>query len=107
MKKKRLATFSKTPRGLTSWGSAFAGRVYAAVAQIPRGETLTYKQVAARAGSPNAARAVGNLMKLNYNPKIPCHRVVRSDRKIGQYNRGGKERKMELLREEGYNGFKK
>ena len=76
------------------------------MAKIPRGKVMTYKQVAVRAGNTGAARAVGNLMKRNYNPKIPCHRVIRSDGKIGQYNRGGKERKMELLREEGFNGFK-
>ncbi|MDO8517705.1 MAG: MGMT family protein [bacterium] len=80
----------------------FSKRVYTIVARIPRGKVMTYKQVAARAGSPGAARAVGSLMKRNYSPKIPCHRVVRSDGKIGQYNRGGKERKLELLREEGF-----
>ena len=82
------------------------------MAKIPRGGVLTYTQVAVKAGSPGAARAVGNLMKQNYNPKIPCHRVIRSDaclpagRAVGGYNRGGPERKMEILREEGFNGFK-
>ena len=64
---------------------------------------MTYKQVAAKAGNPLAARAVGMLMSKNFNKKIPCHRVVRSDGKVGNYNRGGTERKMEILREEGYN----
>lgn len=79
--------------------------MYAVVAKIPRGKVLTYKQVAAKAGSPGAARAVGNLMKKNYNPKIPCHRVIRSDGRPCGYNRGGPARKLELLREEGFNGF--
>ena len=79
---------------ITSRQASFSERVYAIVAKIPKGKVMTYKQVAAKAGSPHAARAVGNLMKNNYNPKIPCHRVVRSDGKIGEYNRGGNERKM-------------
>jgi len=79
---------------ITSRQASFSERVYAIVAKIPIGKVMTYKQVAAKAGSPHAARAVGNLMKNNYNPKIPCHRVVRSDGKIGGYNRGGSERKM-------------
>ena len=63
----------------------FSERVYAIVAKIPKGKTMTYGQVAAKAGNPGAARAVGTLMSKNYNPKIPCHRVVRSDGKVGGY----------------------
>ena len=81
---------------------SFGDRVYAVVAKIPRGKTMTYKQVATRAGNPRAARAVGTLMAHNYDEKIPCHRVVRSDGKIGDYNRGGPSRKIELLLEEAY-----
>ena len=77
---------------ITSRQASFSERVYAIVAKIPKGKVMTYKQVAAKAGSPHAARAVGNLMKNNYNPKMPCYRVVRSDGNIGDYNRG--ERKM-------------
>lgn len=106
MKKKKPASFSKIPRGRTSGESAFANRVYAVVAHIPRGKVMTYKQVATKASSPGAARAVGNLMKRNYNPDIPCHRVIRSDGKPCGYNRGGPARKLELLREEGFNDFK-
>ena len=84
------------------YSSLFSKRVYSVVAKIPKGKTLTYKQVATKAGKPLAARAVGMLMSKNYNKKIPCHRVVRSDGKVGNYNRGGQERKAELLREEGY-----
>ena len=72
------------------------------VAKIPKGKTMTYKQVATRAGNPHAARAVGMLMSKNYNKAIPCHRVIRSDGKVGNYNRGGANRKEEILREEGW-----
>ncbi|MEK7068216.1 MAG: MGMT family protein [Patescibacteria group bacterium] len=82
--------------------ASFKERVYTIVARIPRGKTLTYKQVAAKAGKPNAARAVGTLMSKNFDPKIPCHRVVRSDGKIGGYNRGGPQKKIELIMMERY-----
>ena len=78
----------------------FAKKVYAVVAKIPKGETLTYGQVAAKAGKPGAARAVGTIMSHNYRPEIPCHRVVRSDGTMGDYNRGGAVRKAKLLAEE-------
>ena len=80
--------------------SAFQEKVYNVVRKIPKGETLTYRQVAEKAGSPRAARAVGNILNKNYNPKIPCHRVVRSDGRVGGYNRGTKK-KRELLKKEG------
>ena len=57
----------------------FTEKVRAIVRKIPKGTTMTYKQVAARAGNPRAARAVGAIMHSNYNPKIPCHRVIASD----------------------------
>jgi O-6-methylguanine DNA methyltransferase len=81
--------------------TSFAEHVREAVRQIPKGETRTYGEVARAIGRPGAARAVGTVMKNNYDPTVPCHRVVRSDGKIGDYNRGGKERKEALLREEG------
>lgn len=52
------------------------------------------------AGSPLAWRAVGNILKRNYNPKIPCHRVIRSNGSLGGYNQGIKKKK-ELLEKEG------
>lgn len=61
---------------------------------------MTYKEVAAAAGSPNAFRAVGNILNTNYDPAIPCHRVVRSDGKTGGYNRGS-DKKQAILRDEG------
>ena len=78
----------------------FAKQVYDVVRKIPQGKTLTYKEVAKRAGRPAAFRAVGNILNKNYDPEIPCHRVVRSDGKTGGYNRG-EERKVERLKEEG------
>jgi methylated-DNA-[protein]-cysteine S-methyltransferase len=80
----------------------FVEKVYKIVSKIPKGKTMTYKEVATKAGNPFAARAVGMLMSKNYDPKIPCHRVVRSDGKLGGYNRGGPSRKIELLLEEAY-----
>lgn len=82
--------------------STFARRVYAVVAAIPKGATMTYQQIAAKAGSPRAYRSVGTLMSRNYDPRIPCHRVIRSDGTMGNYNRGGALRKIALLREEGF-----
>ncbi|TSC68950.1 MAG: methylated-DNA-[protein]-cysteine S-methyltransferase [Parcubacteria group bacterium Gr01-1014_56] len=79
----------------------FSKRVYAVVAKIPRGKVMTYAQVAAKAGNKGAARAVGTLMAKNYNSKIPCHRVIRSDGKVGNYNRGGPKKKLALLKKEG------
>ena len=81
--------------------TTFADLVRDAVRQIPKGETRTYGEVAAAIGRPGAARAVGTVMKGNYDPTVPCHRVVRSDGKIGAYNRGGSREKERLLRAEG------
>jgi len=82
-------------------GKSFRDEVMRAVRAIPKGSVLSYAEVAVRAGSPGAARAVGSIMKANYDPAIPCHRVIRSDGAPGEYNRG-KEKKIALLREEGY-----
>ena len=61
---------------------------------------MSYKQVAWVAGSPNASRAVGNIMMENHDPKVPCHRVIRSDGQVGGYNGGGPAKKLALLRKE-------
>ena len=79
----------------------FADRVRAVVRQIPKGQVLTYGEVALRAESPGAARAVGNIMKANTDPTVPCHRVIASGGRAGGYNRGGAERKIAILRKEG------
>ena len=79
----------------------FAKKVRAIVKKIPKGKTLTYKQVAAKVGNPLAARAVGAVMRSNYDPSIPCHRVVHSNGSFGTYNRGGPKRKRSMLLSEG------
>jgi methylated-DNA-[protein]-cysteine S-methyltransferase len=81
----------------------FKEKVFNIVKKIPRGRTLTYKQVAKLAGRPKACRAVGNILHRNYDPAIPCHRVIRSDGKLGGYN-GGAGRKKELLERERFCG---
>ncbi len=80
---------------------SFTENVYKIVWKIPKGKVLTYKQIAEKAGSPLASRAVGNILNKNHNPHIPCHRVIRSDGKLGGYNRGQKA-KREILRKEGF-----
>jgi len=78
----------------------FSEKVYAVVSKIPSGKTLTYKEVARRAGSPHAYRAVGNILNKNYDPKIPCHRVIRSDGSLGGYNRGAHMKESKLMEEQ-------
>lgn len=80
----------------------FKDRVLKIVSEIPEGETRTYSEVAELAGSPRAARAVGNIMKRNNNPHVPCHRVIKSDGTVGGYNAaGGSTKKREILKREG------
>ena len=79
--------------------SSFAERVRAVVCRIPKGETRSYGEVAHAAGYPGAARAVGAVMKNNFDPAVPCHRVIRSDGALGGYNRGV-DRKKHLLAQE-------
>lgn len=77
----------------------FQEKVLKVVAEIPKGRVMTYKQIALLVGSPRAYRAVGNILKKNWDPRIPCHRVIRADRKPGGYNRGRKN-KIQLLKQE-------
>jgi O-6-methylguanine DNA methyltransferase len=67
---------------------------------------LTYKQIAEKIGSPKAARAVGTALSKNpFAPIIPCHRVIRSDGKLGGYSaRGGIKKKLEMIKSERQNG---
>ena len=65
------------------------------------GKSMTYKEVARKAGNSKAARAVGAIMRTNYDPEIPCHRVIRSDGSLGSYNRGGTTKKRTILQREG------
>lgn len=78
----------------------FREKVLNIVAGIPSGQTLTYKEVAMQAGNKDASRAVGSILKTNYDKNIPCHRVILSSGKTGEYNRG-RENKIKLLKKEG------
>lgn len=81
----------------------FKVRVYEITRKIPKGKVATYGLLARLAGSPKAARAVGNAMKTNPDaPIVPCHRVVASDGKLTGYSgEGGIEQKRRMLIEEG------
>jgi len=79
--------------------SDFSQKVFTIVKNIPKGKTLSYRDVATLAGSPKAYRAVGNILNKNYNPNIPCHRVIRSNGQTGGYNRGA-TKKIEILKSE-------
>ena len=79
--------------------STFKNNVFAVVRKIPHGKVLTYQEVARRAGRPKAYRAVGNILTKNFDPKIPCHRVIRADGELGGYNRGAAEKRRRLKKE--------
>lgn len=78
----------------------FQARVLAAVRRIPAGRVATYGDVAAAAGAPRAARAVGNIMKGCRVPGVPCHRVIAAGGRIGGYG-GSAALKRALLVAEG------
>ena len=81
----------------------FAQRVYDAVRKIPCGRVSTYGAVAAMAGSPNAARAVGNILHKNpYFGEVPCHRVVHADGRLADsFAFGGIGVQKQMLESEG------
>ncbi len=80
----------------------FQKSVLMAVAGIPRGKVMTYRQVAELVGEPKSYRAVGTALRKNPFPiRIPCHRVIRSDGKLGNYSSGGTRMKRKLLLSEG------
>ena len=79
----------------------FQEKVYNVVKKIPKGKVLTYKEVAQFIGKPLAYRAVGNALNKNPFKSVPCHRVIRSNGKIGGFAKGTKE-KIRILREEGF-----
>ncbi len=81
----------------------FKRKVLAVVREIPAGSVLSYGEVARRAGNPRAARAVGAIMHANHDPSVSCHRVIRTDGSLGGFNRG-RQKKENLLRNEGYLG---
>ena len=83
-------------------GTEFEIKVWKEIVKIPYGETITYKDLAVAIGKPNSSRAVANACGKNpYPPTIPCHRVIRSDGKLGGYSgKGGVKTKKKLLEEE-------
>ncbi|MEK9157779.1 MAG: MGMT family protein [Patescibacteria group bacterium] len=79
----------------------FQQKVYDFVRTIPKGKTLTYKQVAIGIKKPKAYRAVGNALNRNpFAPEVPCHRVIKSDGSIGGFA-SGSTKKLKLLKREG------
>ncbi len=86
-------------------GTDFQKMVWNEIKKIPKGKTLTYKELAKKIGKPKAYRAVANACAKNpLLITIPCHRVIRSDRKMGGYmGKKGIERKKRLLKSEGVN----
>ena len=84
-------------------GTRFQLKVWAYLRKIPRGSLKTYSQVAKAIGKPRAVRAVANAIGKNpLAPKIPCHRVIRSDGSLGGYSgKGGIKTKRFLLKKEG------
>ena len=85
-------------------GTKFQITVWRYLAKIPRGKVKTYKEIAIYLKRPNSARAIANACAKNpYAPTIPCHRVIRSDGKLGGYSgSGGVKMKEKLLKKEGY-----
>ena len=84
-------------------GTNFQLKVWNYLKKIPRGKVKTYSEVAKSIGKPLAVRAVANAIGKNpYPPKIPCHRVIRSDGLLGGYSgKGGVKTKRFLLKKEG------
>jgi methylated-DNA-[protein]-cysteine S-methyltransferase len=80
--------------------SDFTRRVLTVVRRIPAGRVATYGDIAAIAGRPRAARAVGNIMKTCGLRDVPCHRVIAAGGALGGYG-GNLELKRSLLRAEG------
>ena len=84
-------------------GTDFQIKVWNAISKIPKGKVKTYKELARSIRKPKASRAVANACGKNPFPiKIPCHRVIRSDGRLGGYSgKGGIKTKRKLLRNEG------
>ena len=83
-------------------GTPFQIKVWKYLRTIPKGKVITYKQLAIAIKMPKASRAVANACAKNpYAPKIPCHRVIRSDGGLGGYSGpGGIRQKIRILRSE-------
>ena len=85
-------------------GTKFQLKVWKYLKTIPKGKVKTYKQVAKGINNHRSARAVANACAKNpYAPKVPCHRVIRSDGKLGGFSApGGLKAKKILLKKEGF-----
>ena len=85
-------------------GTKFQLKVWKYLSKIPRGTVKTYKQVAIAINRPKSARAVANACGKNpYSPKVPCHRVIKSDGTLGGFSAsGGIKLKKKLLKKEGF-----
>ena len=83
-------------------GTKFQIKVWNYLKKIPKGKVKTYKQVAIGINRPKSVRAVANAIGKNPNaPKIPCHRVIRTDGSLGGYSgKGGIKTKIRLLKAE-------
>ena len=84
-------------------GTKFQIKVWKYIRTIPKGQLRTYLDIAKAIKKPNAARAVANAVGKNpCAPKVPCHRVIRSDGRLGGYSGpGGIKTKKKLLKMEG------
>ncbi|MFA5184728.1 MAG: MGMT family protein [Patescibacteria group bacterium] len=86
---------------LIAQGQNLASQVYRLTRRVPRGRVTTYQAIACALGRPRAFRAVGNALNKNpYAPQVPCHRVVRSNGKVGGFA-GGTRKKIMMLKQEG------
>ena len=85
-------------------GTHFQIKVWKYLKKIPRGKVVTYLEVAKAVRKPKSVRAVANAIARNpYPPVIPCHRVIRTDGRLGGYSgKGGIKTKRKLLKKEGF-----
>lgn len=94
--------FSVIPKYVT--GTDFERNVWSAICKVPYGMQETYLYIAKKMGYPKASRAVGNALGKNPIPiVVPCHRIIRSDGKIGGFTAGVKVKKMLLSLESKHN----
>tara|TARA_Y100001970_G_C13605326_1_gene542228 strand:+ start:117 stop:392 length:276 start_codon:yes stop_codon:yes gene_type:complete len=89
---------------MTLKGTKFQVKVWKYLMRIPKGSVKTYKEVAIAINRPKSYRAVANACGKNpYAPKVPCHRVIRSDGSLGGFSGpGGEKTKKKLLKKEGF-----
>ena len=86
-------------------GTPFKQKVWGTLRNVPCGETVSYGKLAAQAGAPGAARAIGGACAVNPLPIfVPCHRVIAAGNRLGGFS-GGIEKKVALLRHEGVGQF--